>query len=364
MTPNNPHTHPPQYPPPSHHQFAEVEISLFDLWNVLVRRWQLIVATTLLATLLATVFALTTSPLYRATVYILPPEETEIEQFNTFKKGLQSVQGLEGMQNIDNSVLNALGDVTVENVYSLYKQTLNSERLNSRYFSENHLKRSFVDGTPTTEINPIDKKLITFSVEWHDPDEAADWANGLSQMANILVNEQIFSNINSKVQQQIQYIEIIIITKRKLAKKTREDRIVQLKEALQTSINIGLMEKTELYVGKDPPVLTYRLTSEEQAKALKAKIHILQSRVNDDPFIPGMRKLQELLFQLRMINFNNTSLNTYTLEQPALPPQQRGNKPSRQVIITTSGIIGLMGSACLAFLINFIQNQKNRSEED
>ncbi len=73
MTPNNPNTHPPQVPPPGYYSPAEDEISLIELWNVLAGRWRLIAATTLLATLIAIVYALTIPPLYKATAYFLPP---------------------------------------------------------------------------------------------------------------------------------------------------------------------------------------------------------------------------------------------------------------------------------------------------
>ncbi len=65
---------------------------------------------------------------------------------------------------------------------------------------------------------------------------------------------------------------------------------------------------------------------------------------------------------LKSINISNTSINTYTLDQPALSSSYP-IKSNRRRIITLGGIIGLMGGVFLAFLLNFIQNQKNRSEE-
>ena len=369
MTPNNPNTHPPQVPPPGYYSPAEDEISLIELWNVLAGRWRLIAATTLLATLIAIVYALTIPPLYKATAYFLPPSEQDVAPI-----------GDAGVQ-----------DVSADEAYSLFKQMLSSKSLLDHYKSEHSL-----EGNPSLIINS-DNKIpgsLNLSIEWHDPDEAADWANGLSEMANKLVVEQLLSNIDYRLRQQIENVEYTISSKRKFAKKRREDRIVVIGESLeivnaQIENTISLLQKfSQSYANHESTqqeILKTHLKLSNESTALQTEKVMLQNRssddpfiprlddledekvtllnrTSDDPFIPGLSQLEKELVRLKSINISNTSINTYTLDQPALSSSYP-IKSNRRRIITLGGIIGLMGGVFLAFLLNFIQNQKNRSEE-
>ncbi len=421
ITPNNPNTHPPQVPPPGYYSSAEDEISLIELWNVLAGRWRLIAATTLLATLIAIVYALTAPPLYRATAYFLPPTEKNVAPLNeTVFLGMvygESELGLLLSMEELNLTLPVIPDVqgvTVDEAYSLFKRTLSSKSLLHRYKSE---QRS-LEGTPSLIINS-DNKIpgsLNLSIEWHDPDEAADWANGLSEMANKLVVEQLLSNIDYRLRQQIENVEYIISSERKRAQKKREDRIETIESTISSKRNlaqkqledrivvigesleivnaqientISLLQKfSQSYANHESTqqeILKTHLKLSNESTALQTEKVMLQNRssddrfisglddledekvtllnrTSDDPFIPGLSQLEKELVRLKSINISNTSINTYTLDQPALSSSYP-IKSNRRRIITLGGIIGLMGGVFLAFLLNFIQNQKNRSEE-
>ena len=358
MTPN---TQPPQVPPPGYYSPAEDEISLIELWNVLAGRWRLIAATTLLATLIAIVYALTAPPLYRATAYFLPPTEKNVAPLNA--PFIQSTRE----QNVQ-----AVRVWPVEQVYALFKGTLSSKRLYRLYFEENHLEQIFMEGSTATiskdkavesffslyKINS-DKKIsgsLNLSAEWHDPDQAAGWVNGLSELANEMVVEQLLSNLDYRLQQQITILESSSSAMRKIAQKRREDRIVVLTEAYKTAIILGLHDflVTESGVVSTP---TYFRGS----KALNAEIDILRNRSSDDPFIDELRNLEEMLLKFKSINISDMSVKTFTLDQQAKALLQPVTP--RNLIIIVGGIIGLIGGVFLAFLLNIIQNQKNRSEK-
>ena len=391
MTPNNPNTHPPQVPPPGYYSPAEDEISLIELWNVLAGRWRLIAATTLLATLIAIVYALTIPPLYKATAYFLPPSEQDVAPI-----------GDAGVQ-----------DVSADEAYSLFKQMLSSKSLLDHYKSEHSL-----EGNPSLIINS-DNKIpgsLNLSIEWHDPDEAAGWVDGLSEMANKVVVEQFLLNLDNNLHHQIESIENTISSERKraqkkredrietiestisskrnLAQKQREDRIVVIGESLeivnaQIENTISLLQKfSQSYANHESTqqeILKTHLKLSNESTALQTEKVMLQNRssddrfiyglddledekvtllnrTSDDPFIPGLSQLEKELVRLKSINISNTSINTYTLDQPTLSSSYP-IKSNRRRIITLGGIIGLMGGVFLAFLLNFIQNQKNRSEE-
>ncbi len=250
-------------------------------------------------------------------------------------------------------------DVSVDEAYSLFKQRLSSKSLLNHYKSEHSL-----EDTPTLKFNKD-----SFSAEWHDPDEAADWANGISEMANEMVVKHYLSNLDYRLRQQIENIEYTISSKRKFAKKRREDRIVMLEEALHTAEALELKERfnTNPIVYEDSSqagdiaINTVNTpTYYRGTRALLAEIDILRNRTSDDPFITILRDLEEELIHRKSINISDISIKAYTLDQSATSPKQP-IKPKRRLIVTLGGIIGLMGGVFLAFLLNFIQNQKNRS---
>ncbi len=347
---------------------------------MLAGRWRLIAATTLLATLIAIVYALTAPPLYRATAYFLPPTEKNVAPLNETGIQVQGVQHAElalllSMEelNLTLPVIPDVQGVTVDEAYSLFKGTLSSKRLYRLYFEENHLEQIFMEGSTATiskdkavesffslyKINS-DKKIsgsLNLSAEWHDPDQAAGWVNGLSELANEMVVEQLLSNLDYRLQQQITILESSSSAMRKIAQKRREDRIVVLTEAYKTAIILGLHDFIDTESGVASTPTYYR-----GSKALNAEIDILRNRSNDDPYIDELRNLEEMLLKFKSINISDMSVKTYTLDQQALPPKQP-IKPKRDLIVTMGGIIGLIGGVFLAFLLNIIQNQKNRSEK-
>jgi len=197
-----------------------------------------------------------------------------------------------------------------------------------------------------------------------------------------------------KREDRIETIESTISSKRNLAQKQREDRIVVIGESLeivnaQIENTISLLQKfSQSYANHESTqqeILKTHLKLSNESTALQTEKVMLQNRssddpfipglddledekvtllnrTSDDPFIPGLSQLEKELVRLKSINISNTSINTYTLDQPALSSSYP-IKSNRRRIITLGGIIGLMGGVFLAFLLNFIQNQKNRSEE-
>ncbi|HHX7004458.1 TPA: GNVR domain-containing protein, partial [Pseudomonas aeruginosa] len=87
-----------------------------------------------------------------------------------------------------------------------------------------------------------------------------------------------------------------IQTLRETAKLRREDRIVQLREALKVADAVGL-EKPPMISGQVSEQLSAIMNGSlmymRGSKALRGEIEALESRVSDDPFIPALRTLQE-----------------------------------------------------------------------
>jgi len=92
-------------------------------------------------------------------------------------------------------------------------------------------------------------------------------------------------------------------------------------------------------------------------EALTAEINILQNRKSDDPFISGLRDLQEQLVLLRSIKIEEEGLHAVTVDQAAYPPKNR-IKPDRRLIVSLGTVVGLFLGIFLVFFVSFVQKQK------
>jgi chain length determinant protein (polysaccharide antigen chain regulator) len=129
------------------------------------------------------------------------------------------------------------------------------------------------------------------------------------------------------------------------------------------------------------------------SKALRSEIKELTERSSDDPFIPGLRDLQdkiELLKTNRQIEalklrkdndpfietlrdkeselaileafkIDPNQVRVVTLDQAAYPPEQR-ESPKRAKIVALGAIAGLFLGIIAAFMVNFWQSLRLEDE--
>ena len=92
-------------------------------------------------------------------------------------------------------------------------------------------------------------------------------------------------------------------------------------------------------------------------EALSAEINILKNRKSDDPFIAGLRDLQEQLALLRSIKIEEEGMHAVRVDQAAYPPKNR-IKPNRSLIVSLGTVVGLLLGIFLVFFVSFVQKQK------
>ena len=81
------------------------------------------------------------------------------------------------------------------------------------------------------------------------------------------------------------------------------------------------------------------------AKALKAEIISLESRLSEDPFTIGLRTLEQKIAALRNIKIDKNNIRPATIDQRAIPPSVR-SEPKRKLIVMLGTALGIL----LAFL--------------
>ena len=91
-------------------------------------------------------------------------------------------------------------------------------------------------------------------------------------------------------------------------------------------------------------------------------MQFLKTRNSDDPFIPGLRDLQEKLSLLRSIKIAEEGMHAVTVDQAAYPTKNR-IKPDRRLIVSLGTVVGLFLGIFLVFIVSFVQKQKETHSE-
>jgi chain length determinant protein (polysaccharide antigen chain regulator) len=89
-------------------------------------------------------------------------------------------------------------------------------------------------------------------------------------------------------------------------------------------------------------------------KALTAEIASLKNRKSNDPFINGLRDLQEQLkFLANRLNIDKNKIQVVSIEQPAQIPAEP-IKPKRPLIVVISFVLGLFFSIMVVLIKNAV----------
>lgn len=335
------------------------EISLFDLWNGLVKRKYIILLLTAITTIGAFIFALSAPPVYKAEAVFLPPTASDIQELK-----IQNGQ-----------------ELNIESVYATFKHSLISRAPRQAVFEKMNLLEKFAPGQNKDngieaifdEFNknisvtfpaqngkaPIQK--TTLGLVGKDPKLIAEILNQVARQTLIFSTKEIITNIHTEISvrvnnlnseiellrkkvkkqclDEIERLETTDTIKRKMIedeiavlkekkKKERLARITRLEEAdrikresIKEKINtIRLSARTRRLdriaklkeassiahlLGIKDPIMTNISTNDQQLykmgfEALDTEINSLINRKDDDPFITGLRGFQDQLKELEV----------------------------------------------------------------
>lgn len=304
------------------------EIDLVELFQCLWQQKLLIAGFIAVVTLLATAYAFLSTPEYESKAGVLPPHFSDIAGYN-----------------LGHSEVN-LNQFDVLSVYEAFRTNLLSGSLKDLFIRETSLPglSAIKVDAPDVEDRPDYYEVV---VKYKSPELAAKWANLYIDMAAKKTEQDMLENIRSEIASKARVIEVQMDVLRSTAKKRREDRIVQLHDALKVAEAVGLY--TPQVVAQEtssddvPPFVDGNLMYMRGAKAIRAELAVLEKRENDDPFIGELRGLENQLDFLRKIDVNPDDVSVFTLDSRAEVPETPV-KP-KKVIILVLGIImgGMLG---------------------
>ncbi|MBT2342218.1 MULTISPECIES: LPS O-antigen chain length determinant protein WzzB [Pseudomonas] len=334
------------------------EIDLSELARgIWVQKW-LILVITLLVTIGATAYAFLSKPIYEAKLFIIPPTQNGIAELN-YGRGKST----------------ELDAYSIKEVYDVFARNLQGESLRQTFFNKVYLPSL----DESQRAGPLDRLYERFSrellirgpgrdtpdrfsvtVQSGDPVQATEWAKTYVQRASEAAESELIKNVTTEASVRARNLEQRIVSVRETAQRIREDRIQQLREALQIAKAIGLTTPVvNSTAGVDITVDTGdKLDYQRGSKALAAEVEALESRPSDDAFIGDLRTLQMRYNFYRQLNVDADSISVYRQDGVVEVPESP-IKPRKALILILGLVGGLMLGGFLA-LIRFLINRKER----
>ena len=211
-----------------------------------------------------------------------------------------------------------------------------------------------------------DKRLFSVAFDWPNQEQIAGLLNRYVEMVALQTKQDIIGKVKGDLLQNKITVEQAIASKRAMAAQRRSDEIARLSEALliAQALNITTAESSSLLRNVDfsqsqgsNPIALFS----QGSNTLQAQISALKSRKTDDPYISGIRGLQEQLVTLnnKLLAIND-DFKVVRIDQQAYRPDSP-IKPKKRLIVALGGVLGLMLGIFAAFFFNFVEN--NRKEE-
>lgn len=336
------------------------EIDLFELAQSLWKQKLLISCVTLVVTALAASYAFLSSPVYESRTSILPPRSADIAGYNLGRSEAE------------------LTEFTAASVYSIFTGNLRSEALRRDFFEQIYLPfettgqgvkakdqlwLSFNNKLSVT--NPDAKsspERFAVTVQYADASRAAEWANMYVVRVAKKTRQDMADTVSTEISTRLRSIQGRISVLRESAKKLREDRIARLSEALKIADNVGLQA---------PQVKASRTSSDGElkqfvdgnlmymrgAQAIRAELEVLQTRKNDDPFIAGLRQLENQLDFLAKVSVNPDGVAVFTLDSAA-QVSETPVKPKKALILALGLFLGGMFGVFIALIRGMLAKRR------
>lgn len=335
------------------------EISFAELLSILFLRKWIIISSMLVAIMLAATYVNLVQPRYQAKAALLPPQELDIQGLVVDFSGADEIQ---------------VKHYTPELVYAAFLQNLKSKGLRREFFDTQKLAEHYFSGVAysneevdrlfdtqfnvdlNVQVGAQDGEFVFASFVYSDPRLAAELLNQFIAFANKRTVDQLAANVTSVIDSEIEKISYRMISKLKLGEKRRHDRIQALREALQLAKSLGINESTARsrvstneQPGNSEDYMSPFVLSMRGEQALEVEIAVLESRKSDEPFVDGVRDLQEMKTFLESISIDRSKLSAVKIDVAATPPYEA--QALRKVrLIALAAMVGAMMGILLVFV--------------
>lgn len=308
---------------------AKLVVHTSDLISLLwVKRW-LMLTVVVVVTSIFLGYATSVTPIYKATIHVKPPSPLEVSNSNYGRVGQPGIP-----------LYNR------EYIFKIFLEKMQGEAKDlSQPMAGKYEKGSYRNVAIVVSKNDPEKYDVMF-----ETDHKATLSDELEQFlknAESAAIQDINVTVDQELKNSIKAVEQSIDGSRVNAKKDREDRIVQLREALEVARSAKLEKPVgaKSSAGTGPSQEARRLYL-NGTRLLAGEIASLQARKSDDPFISNLRALQAQSSLLKSFVNVPLKLNVYSIEGNV----ESTDKPIRPKFALYL-VLGLLAGCVLALFI-------------
>ncbi len=357
-------------------QHLEEDIDLYELCLTLWKRKFLLITWTIVAVSVSIVYVVQQPQIFIAKTIFFPPEEKDFQTLNILELQKQIIREPE---------VNYLSyNIDSKTVFRNFKKNLKSRKIQKKFIKEFGLKEILnPDNSPDTidediyrefaEMIIIEEEdgIFALSIEFNDPEIVSQWVNDFTKFIDKETINIMAENLKKTIENKIKKIEYTITSKRALAERRREDQIIRYSEHAEIAKKLGMIGRVDATniiqntkMNADKTGIRRQSTATSPLyylgyEALMTEIGILRDRKSDDPFITGLRDLQEQLALLNAINIEKENLSSVHIDEIAFTPKSP-IKPNRKLIVTIAALAGIFSGIFLIFFIEFIETQRKK----
>lgn len=328
----------------------EDELTLMDLFKVLARRWKLIVAVTLIPTIVvAGVLLVAIKPTFTSTATVVVPQQSVVSQQSVVPQGLGPLATL--MAN--RPVATVATYVSLAQDPGLYRRVIEQLQLSGETAS------TLAQAVKVTSVT--DTNIITIDVKLGDKDLAAAVANAVAEQLvvgakGILVAEQL-SNFRPYLRAMV-----VDIQAQQTALAAKRTALVGVPKVLTTKQSI-VNDQTLLDVAKatsNQSVLDLAglsMVSQEVNPLWESLTSDVSSISADITTKTGLKALCERTIAQLESPSTDDSQSPIQIERRAVPANEK-DAGGRTVKLAITMVAALFVSILLAFLIDYIQTAR------
>lgn len=333
--------------------FEEDEVKLSEVVGAIKKGWREIFVCSFVGAAACTIFAFVLPEKYEVKFYLGQPFSNQLLNLN-----------------LGRSPLTGLMPVSSEDVYKYFSQEILADAAKIRFFNQIYL--------PALPEQPIDdvarlrmqnevfkrqiqiiepkqkgRQQIQLRIEAPSSDLAVSWANSFLKLTQAEAKKHWIEDEKSSIHIAIQHAEKELAERRSLAKQTRDDRKIQLQEALQIAQAVGL-QGPQLMLGQLPrqdSVASFADGSNlyaRGAKSLEAELGVLNKRQDDAPFIDGLREIEAKVKILKQQNLDQIDFAMYRVDGDIFPPTSPFF-PKKSIFLLLGTVLGAFLGLLLAF---------------
>ena len=347
---------------PAYSEQEQDEISLIDLYLVLVKGKKILFATMIFVVLAAVAYLLLVTKVYQVTAMLLEPTADQLVLTNTNVVN----------PNIDVKQTKFLFEP--KDIFEQYKVELKSNET-WNLFVEAHPDSFGKNKTPDSEIvsehNPLviatDKEYpgphMLIEYDSDDKDQASDILTQYLGFARLQFVESLINQHKQKIEQKIANLEFNIKSSRAQAKIKREDEIARLENDYAIAKKLNIQENRMLAV-QDKSSLTVVTSNMDiprymrGTRVLAAELDALKNRPSDDAFIEGLRDWQQEVSRLKQIQFAPKQFQPFTLDGAVNKPDSP-IKPKKTLVLALSIVLGLFLGVFAVFFFEFAKKARS-----